>query len=100
MTRRACACDDFGRAHAVAGNGLPAVEPGMPAPAGTGLDRRSFLLRSAGLALSVYGAGKLGALEEGVAQAAEGGPAPVLVSIFLSGGIDGLSVLAPHEDPA
>ena len=33
----------------------------MPTPAGTGLSRRSFLLRSAGLALSVYGAGQLGA---------------------------------------
>ena len=97
-------CDGYTRSRAlraVAGRGLPAIEPGMPLPAGTGLDRRSFLLRSAGLALSVYGAGKLGAgaLEEGVAMAAEGGAAPVLVSIFLSGGIDGLSVLAPHEDP-
>ena len=36
----------------------PAIEPGMPTPAGTGLSRRSFLLRSAGLALSVYGAGQ------------------------------------------
>ncbi|HEX2085726.1 MAG TPA: DUF1501 domain-containing protein [Solirubrobacteraceae bacterium] len=97
-------CDDYTRAQvlrAAAGQGLPAVERGMPTPAGTGMDRRGFLLRSAGLALSVYGAGKLapGALEEGVAMAAETGPAPVLVSIFLSGGIDGLSVLAPYEDP-
>ena len=38
--------------------GLPVVEPGMPIPAGTGLTRRSVLLRSAGLALAVYGAGK------------------------------------------
>ncbi|HEX8087023.1 MAG TPA: DUF1501 domain-containing protein [Solirubrobacteraceae bacterium] len=97
-------CNDYTRAQAlraVAGRGLPAIEPGMPLPAGTGLDRRSFLLRSAGLALSVYGAGKLGAgvLEEGVAMGAEGAPPPVLVSIFLNGGIDGLSVLAPFEDP-
>jgi uncharacterized protein (DUF1501 family) len=96
-------CNDYTRSQAlraVAGKGLPAIEPGMPLPAGTGLDRRSFLLRTAGLALSVYGAGKVapGALEEGVAMAAEGGPAPVLVSIFLSGGIDGLNVLAPFED--
>ena len=35
----------------------------MPAPAGTGLSRRSFLLRSAGLALSVYGAGRLAPLQ-------------------------------------
>ena len=31
--------------HARAGAGLPAIEPGMPTPAGTGLSRRSFLLR-------------------------------------------------------
>jgi uncharacterized protein (DUF1501 family) len=95
-------CNDFTRARAlraVAGKGLPAIEPGMPLPAGTGLDRRAFLLRSAGLALSVYGAGKVapGALEEGVAMAADPN-APVLVSIFLNGGIDGLSVLAPFEE--
>ena len=32
----------------------------MPAPAGTGLNRRSFLLRSSAAMLSVYGASKLG----------------------------------------
>ena len=59
-------CRDFSRsqllhrAAARAGAGLPAIEPGMPAPAGTGLTRRSFVLRSAGLAMSVYGASKLG----------------------------------------
>ena len=44
----------------------------MPEPAGTGLSRRSFLSRSAGLALAVYGASKipLSAFEEGIAQAA------------------------------
>jgi uncharacterized protein (DUF1501 family) len=89
-------CADFARAN----RGLPAVEPGMPTPAGTGLSRRSLLLRGAGLALSVYGADRFlpGVLDEGVAQAAAAGPRTVLVSIFLSGGIDGLSVLAPHED--
>ena len=56
--------------HARASAGLPAIEPGMPEPAGTGLSRRSFLLRSAALGLAVYGAGKLGAFEAGVAQAA------------------------------
>ncbi len=54
-------CTDFSRSgllrHAVAeaGRGLPAIEPGMPLPAGTGLTRRSFVARSAGLALAVYG---------------------------------------------
>ena len=73
----------------------------MPTPAGTGLSRRSFLARGAGLALSVYGAQRLGfrALEEGVAAAASGPPQPVLVSLFLPGGCDGMSVLAPVGDP-
>jgi uncharacterized protein (DUF1501 family) len=89
-------CADYARAN----RGLPAVEHGAPAPAGTGMSRRSLLLRGAGLALSVYGADKIAPqlFEEGVALAAEGAPETVLVSIFLSGGIDGLSVLAPYQD--
>ena len=43
--------------HARAASGLPPIEPGMPEPAGTGLSRRSLLLRGAGLGLAVYGAG-------------------------------------------
>jgi uncharacterized protein (DUF1501 family) len=87
------------RAAAEAGSGLPAIEPGMPLPAGTGLSRRSFLLRATGLALSVYGATRLdlGALEEGVAHAATSDR--ILVSVFLDGGIDSLSLLAPVGDP-
>ncbi|HEX8073402.1 MAG TPA: DUF1501 domain-containing protein [Thermoleophilaceae bacterium] len=100
-------CRDFTRsqllhsAAAEAGRGLPAIEPGMPTPAGTGLSRRSFLARGAGLALAVYGANRigLGAFEEGVAAAAGGGPGRVLVTIFLPGGCDGMSVLAPTGDP-
>jgi len=89
-----------GGAAATAGRGLPDIEPGMPEPAGTGMARRAFLLRSAGLALSVYGASKLRLpqFEEGVAQAAAGGPPPALVSVFLPGGVDSLSVLAPVGD--
>ena len=91
-------CSDYARAQV--GRGLPTIEPGMPTPAGTGMSRRSFLLRTAGTALSVYGAGNVASqvLEEGIAMAQTAGPQPVLVSIFLSGGIDSLSVLAPHED--
>ncbi len=83
---------------AEAGRGLPAIEPGMPEPAGTGLSRRKFLSRSAGLALSVYGASKipLSAFEGGIAQAAQGDK--ILVSVFFDGGIDALSVLAPVGD--
>jgi uncharacterized protein (DUF1501 family) len=100
------ACRDFTRtqlmrhAAAEAGRGLPSIEPGMPLPAGTGLSRRSFLARSAGVALAVYGAGKLGldALDEGIAAAA-GANDRVLVSVFMPGGCDGMSVLAPVGDP-
>jgi uncharacterized protein (DUF1501 family) len=103
-----CSCNDFTRSQllrrgaAVAGKGLPRIEPGMPAPAGTGLDRRTFLLRSAGTALSVYGASMLSPrhFEEGIAQAVAAAPPnqPVLVSIFLEGGWDALSVLAPVKE--
>jgi uncharacterized protein (DUF1501 family) len=100
-------CNDFTRAEllrraaAEAGSGLPAIEAGMPLPAGTGLDRRSFLARSAGLALAVYGGGALAprALEEGIAAAAAAAPQRVLVSVFLDGGADSLSMLFPAADP-
>jgi uncharacterized protein (DUF1501 family) len=98
-------CDDYTRsqllrsAAAEAGRGLPAIEPGMPEPAGTGLSRRTFLSRSAGLALAVYGASKLplAAFEDGIARAAE--TDKILVSVFFDGGMDALSVLAPTGDP-
>jgi uncharacterized protein (DUF1501 family) len=98
-------CNDFTRAQllrgaaAEAGRGLPAVEPGMPEPAGTGLTRRKFISRSAGLALAVYGASKIpiSAFDRGIAEAAQGDK--VLISVFFEGGIDALSVLAPIGDP-
>jgi uncharacterized protein (DUF1501 family) len=102
---KSCSCNDFTRSQllrrgaAVAGKGLPRIEPGMPLPAGTGLDRRTFLLRSAGAALSIYGASMLSPrhFEEGIAQAAAAASPdqPVLVSVFMEGGWDALSVLAP-----
>ena len=105
---RSCSCNDFNRAAllrrgaAIAGKGLPAIEPGMPLPAGTGLDRRTFLLATAGTALSVYGASMLSPrhFEEGIAQAAAAANPnqPVLVSIFMEGGWDALSVLAPVKE--
>ena len=98
-------CQEFSRARllrraaAQAGQGLPAIEPGMPTPAGTGLSRRSFLLRSSAAMLSVYGASRLriGDLGTGIARAAGGGDR-VLVSVFLEGGADALSILAPTTD--
>lgn len=104
---KACSCNDFNRAQllragiAQAGRGLPSIEPGQPIPAGTGMDRRAFLLRSAGAVLSVYGAAALSPrhFEDGIteAAAAEAG-GPVLVSIFMEGGWDALSVLAPVQE--
>jgi len=98
-------CTDYTRsalmrqAVAEAGRGLPAIEPGMPIPAGTGLSRRNLLLRSVGLAVSVYGASRLSpqAFDEGIAMAAAPND-PVLVSVFLDGGMDSLSLLAPTGD--
>jgi uncharacterized protein (DUF1501 family) len=102
-----CGCREFTRAElarrsfAEAGRGLPAIEPGMPAPAGTGLTRRSLLVRGGALALSVYGASLLRpqSFLDGIATAA-GSQGKVLVSVFLEGGIDSLSVLAPVADDA
>jgi uncharacterized protein (DUF1501 family) len=71
----------------------------MPAPAGTGLSRRSFVARSLGLALSVYGVGRLGLFEEGIAAAAGTPQPPILVTVFLQGGADSLSMLYPGADP-
>ena len=106
---RTC-CDGFTRSEAlrrgVASGRLPSPrewDPRMPVPAGTGLDRRRFLLGAAGGLLSVYGAERLGltnrVLGDGIASAAAGPTSPVLVSVFLAGGIDALSVLAPVNDP-
>jgi uncharacterized protein (DUF1501 family) len=97
-------CGDFSRAHllrravAEAGQGLPAIEPGMPLPAGTGMTRRTFVSGVAGLAVAVYGAGALGPriFDEGIANAAtSGADSRVLVSIFMDGGADALSILFP-----
>jgi uncharacterized protein (DUF1501 family) len=98
-------CDGLSRSQVLARAGSPREwDPRMPVPAGAGIDRRRFLLGAAGGLVSVYGAGRLGlggqAMSEGIAQAAEvqGSHSPILVSIFLAGGVDALSVLAPTED--
>jgi uncharacterized protein (DUF1501 family) len=102
-------CNEFSRASllrrsvAEAGRGLPAIEPGMPAPAGTGLDRRQFLSRALGATLTVYGAASMAPalFDEGIARAAvtKGGGGRVLVSVFAPGGWDSLSMLYPPTDP-
>ncbi len=90
------------RAVAEAGRGLPGIDPGMPIPAGTGMTRRDFVSRTAGVALAVYGGSALSgrAFDDGIAKAAAAQPASqnVVVSIFLAGGIDALSVLFPAGD--
>src|ERR1700757_2829598 len=92
------------RAVAEAGRGLPGIEPGMPLPAGTGLTRRTFVSRAAGLALAVYGGGRLGgfAFDDGIAPAGAGAASKQrgLLTVFLSGGIDSLNVLFPAGEPA
>lgn len=106
MSPHAHACTGFTRSEmlrhgvAEAGRGLPQIEPGMPAPAGTGLTRRTVLVRGFQAGLAVYGASKLGAgaLDEGIAQAAATSDGKVLVSVFMAGGVDSLSVLAPVGD--
>ena len=95
-------CDECSRAdllRVAAGRGLPSIEPGMPTPAGTGLTRRGFVARSLGLALSVYGAGRLNIFDEGIANAAGLPQKPILVTVFLQGGADSLSLLYPDGDP-
>jgi uncharacterized protein (DUF1501 family) len=78
----------------------------MPVPAGTGLDRRNFLRAAGGGLLAVYGAERLGLtnrlLGDGIAQAAatQSSSSPILVSLFLQGGLDALSLLAPTSDPS
>jgi uncharacterized protein (DUF1501 family) len=74
----------------------------MPAPAGSGLDRRAFLARGAGLALAVYGSTLLkpSLFEDGIAAAQAADPGGrILVSVFCAGGIDSLSLIAPVGHP-
>ena len=85
--------------------GSPRSRTGMPLPAGTGLDRRSFLATSAGLFLAVYGgveARPRRARRGDRAGAASSVPARqrVLVSVFLDGGADSMSILFPGGRPA
>jgi uncharacterized protein (DUF1501 family) len=99
-------CNGFTRSqmlrHSVAqaGKGIRAIEPGMPLPAGTGLTRRTLIARGSAGALAVYGASRLGLdqLREGIAAASTGTPSRTLVSVFLPGGLDSMSLLAPVGD--
>ena len=80
-----CSCNDFSRAAAAAqpppprpAQGLPAIEPGMPMPAGTGLTRRAFVSRAArarARRLRRRARSAPTAFEEGIAAAAAAAPA-------------------------
>ena len=105
-------CDGFSRSQAIrsvlAAGRAPVDrewDPRMPTPAGVRIDRRRLLLGAAGGLLSVYGAGRLGltdrVLGDGIAQAAanQSSTSPILVSVFLQGGVDSLALLGPAGDP-
>ncbi|HTX29825.1 MAG TPA: DUF1501 domain-containing protein [Solirubrobacteraceae bacterium] len=105
-------CDGFSRSQAIrrvlASGKRPVArewDPRMPVPAGVGIDRRQLLRGAAGGLLSVYGAGRLGltnrVLGDGIARAAalQGPASPILVSVFLQGGVDSLALLGPAGDP-
>lgn len=89
-------CSDYARSHARAGIGLPAIESGMPDPAGTGLTRRSMMLRSLGLGMAVYGGAAMGGADHVEAAINDAlGEHKVVISVFIDGGWDSLSLLAP-----
>jgi len=105
-------CDGFARSRAirrVLASGKPPVgrewDSRMPVPAGVGIDRRRFLSGMLGGLALVYGAERSGLtnrmLGDGIANAAslQSADSPILVSLFLQGGLDSLSLLAPAGDP-
>ena len=105
-------CDGFSRSQAIRralASGVRPIErewdPRMPIPAGVGVDRRRFLAGAVGGLALVYGAGRAGLtdgmLGNGIARAAtlQAANSPILVSLFLQGGLDSLSLLAPAGDP-
>ncbi len=105
-------CDGFTRSQAIRralASGMRPVErewdPRMPIPAGVGIDRRRFIAGAVGGLALVYGAGRAGLtdgmLGDGIARAAtlQRANSPILISLFLQGGLDSLSLLAPAGDP-
>jgi uncharacterized protein (DUF1501 family) len=105
-------CDGFARSQAIrrvlASGGKPVArewDSRMPMPAGVGIDRRRFLTGAIGGMAIIYGAGRIGLtdgmLGDGIADAAirQRSNSPILISLFLQGGIDSLSLLAPAGDP-
>ena len=105
-------CDGFTRSQAIRRALASGTRPvqrewdsRMPIPAGVGVDRRRFIAGAVGGLALVYGAGRAGLtdrmLGDGIARAAtvQRPNSPILVSLFLQGGLDSLSLLAPAGDP-
>jgi uncharacterized protein (DUF1501 family) len=105
-------CDGFTRSQAIRRALAGGVRPvgrewdsRMPIPAGVGIDRRRFIAGAIGGMALVYGAERAGLtdgmLGDGIARAATLQPSnsPIIVSLFLQGGLDSLSLLAPAGDP-
>ena len=105
-------CDGFTRSQAIRRALASGVRPvarewdsRMPIPAGVGVDRRRFIAGAVGGLALVYGAERAGLtngmLGDGIARAAtlQRSDSPILVSLFLQGGLDSLSLLAPAGDP-
>jgi uncharacterized protein (DUF1501 family) len=105
-------CDGFAQSQAIrrvlASGERPVArewDSRMPIPAGAGVDRRKFLTGVLGGLAIVYGAERAGLtdrmLGDGIARAAtnQGAKGPILVSLFMQGGVDALSLLAPAGDP-
>jgi hypothetical protein len=105
-------CDGFARSQAIRRvlvSGKRPVQrewdPRMPIPAGVGIDRRRFLAGSLGGLALVYGAERSGLtdrmLGDGIARAAtlQSPNSPIIVSLFMQGGLDALSLLGPTGDP-
>ena len=106
---QSCSCNDFTRSQllragiAQAGRGLPSIEPGMPLPGRHGHGPAlvpAALGRARCSPSTAPRRSRRGTSKRASPQAAAAAPPnqPVLVSIFMEGGWDALSVLAPVKE--